>query len=139
MKQASPSNRILRLLFWESTIKCNLSCAHCRRLESDEAVVTDLSTSDARKLIEQLAPEYRDRIFLACIFSELDRKSFKKRFENISKLRKIITVGKTAHEALELAGVDHFEMPHPSGLCRFWNDKEAAAAKIQEMLEWLKN
>ncbi len=55
MKQILQSNQILRLLFWEATIKCNLSCVHCRRLESDEAVVTDLSTSQAKDLIEQLA------------------------------------------------------------------------------------
>lgn len=54
MKQSTASNRSLRLLFWESTIKCNLACAHCRRLESDEAVVTDLSTSQAKTVIEQL-------------------------------------------------------------------------------------
>ena len=55
MKQVLQSNRILKLLFWEATIKCNLACAHCRRLESDEADVTDLSTSQAKGLIEQLA------------------------------------------------------------------------------------
>jgi len=55
VKEALQSNRILRLLFWETTIKCNLSCAHCRRLESDDAVVTDLSTSQGKDLIEQLA------------------------------------------------------------------------------------
>jgi radical SAM protein with 4Fe4S-binding SPASM domain len=42
-------------LFWETTIKCNLTCAHCRRLESDEAACNDLSTDQARNLIEQLA------------------------------------------------------------------------------------
>lgn len=55
MKQALPSNQILRLLFWETTIKCNLSCAHCRRLETDEAASADLSTVQAKDLIEQLA------------------------------------------------------------------------------------
>ena len=55
MKEVLQSNQVLRLLFWETTIKCNLACAHCRRLESDEAVVTDLSTSRGKKLIEQLA------------------------------------------------------------------------------------
>lgn len=55
MKQALRSNQILRLLFWEATIKCNLACAHCRRLESDEAVVTDLSTPQAKELIVQLS------------------------------------------------------------------------------------
>jgi radical SAM protein with 4Fe4S-binding SPASM domain len=49
------SKRILRLLFWESTIRCNLTCAHCRRLESDEAAHKDLSTDQAKELIGQLA------------------------------------------------------------------------------------
>ncbi|MBL7153555.1 MAG: radical SAM protein [Phycisphaerae bacterium] len=55
MKEALRSNRILRLLFWETTIKCNLTCAHCRRIESDEAAVTDLSTEQGMDLIDQLA------------------------------------------------------------------------------------
>lgn len=49
------SKQLLRLLFWESTIRCNLSCAHCRRLESDEAADKDLSTGQAKEVIEQLA------------------------------------------------------------------------------------
>jgi radical SAM protein with 4Fe4S-binding SPASM domain len=49
------SKQVLRLLFWETTIKCNLSCAHCRRLESDESAVKDLTTAQAKDLIEQLA------------------------------------------------------------------------------------
>ncbi len=55
MKEALNKKQILRLLFWESTIKCNLACAHCRRLEDDAAVVTDMSTAQAKDLIEQLA------------------------------------------------------------------------------------
>ncbi|MCK4292964.1 MAG: radical SAM protein [Planctomycetes bacterium] len=55
MKQPPQSNRVLRLLFWETTIKCNLTCAHCRRLESDEAAIRDLSTAQGMALIEQLA------------------------------------------------------------------------------------
>jgi radical SAM protein with 4Fe4S-binding SPASM domain len=43
----------LRLLFWESTARCNLACAHCRRIETDAA--GDLSTAQARSLIDQLA------------------------------------------------------------------------------------
>lgn len=46
---------LLRLLFWETTIKCNLSCAHCRRVESNESVGRDLSTQQGRELIGQLA------------------------------------------------------------------------------------
>ena len=55
MTDPAHSNQVLRLLFWETTIKCNLTCAHCRRLETDEAAVTDLSTSQAKNLIDQLA------------------------------------------------------------------------------------
>jgi radical SAM protein with 4Fe4S-binding SPASM domain len=42
----------LRLLFWESTARCNLACAHCRRIETSAA--GDLSTAQARSLIDQL-------------------------------------------------------------------------------------
>ncbi len=55
MNKTSGPNQILRLLFWETTIKCNLTCAHCRRLESDEAAFKDLSTDQAKNLVEQLA------------------------------------------------------------------------------------
>ena len=55
MKDDLVSNQVLRLLFWESTIRCNLTCAHCRRLESDEAADKDLSTGQAKEVIEQLA------------------------------------------------------------------------------------
>jgi len=54
-KQPSQPNQAMRLLFWESTIKCNLTCAHCRRLESNEAAEKDLSTEMAKGLIEQLS------------------------------------------------------------------------------------
>ncbi|MFH1718946.1 MAG: radical SAM protein [Planctomycetota bacterium] len=55
MKGPSGSMRILRLLFWESTIRCNLTCAHCRRIESDEQAHRDMSTAQAKDLIGQLA------------------------------------------------------------------------------------
>ena len=64
MKQALRQKQILRLLFWEATIKCNLACAHCRRLESDEAVVTDLSKSQGKDLIEQLAQLGRAQLMM---------------------------------------------------------------------------
>ncbi|MGB2862399.1 MAG: radical SAM protein [Sedimentisphaerales bacterium] len=55
MKDNSNSKQILRLLFWESTIRCNLTCAHCRRIESDEQAHRDITTAQAKVLIEQLA------------------------------------------------------------------------------------
>jgi len=61
-----------------------------------------------------------------------------KRFKNLGRNKLLIAVGNDAQMTLQAAGVEHFKMPHPSGLNRFWNDKEAGEAKIQEMLEWLK-
>jgi radical SAM protein with 4Fe4S-binding SPASM domain len=49
------TRQILRLLFWESTIRCNLACAHCRRIESDDTAYLDLSTFNAKNLIDQTA------------------------------------------------------------------------------------
>jgi len=55
MKPPTSPMRILRMLFWETTVRCNLACAHCRRLESNDAGVADLSTSQGETLIDQLA------------------------------------------------------------------------------------
>ena len=55
MKPATSPMRILRMLFWETTVRCNLACAHCRRLEANDAGVADLSTSQGEALIDQLA------------------------------------------------------------------------------------
>ena len=41
-------------MFWETTINCNLNCAHCRRTETNEQAETDLSTSRSKTMIEQL-------------------------------------------------------------------------------------
>jgi len=54
MNESATRPRMLRLLFWESTIQCNLTCAHCRRLEDNETRVTDLDTNQARSMIDQL-------------------------------------------------------------------------------------
>ena len=55
MKLPTAPIRILRMLFWETTVRCNLACAHCRRLESNAAGVADLTTSQGEALIDQLA------------------------------------------------------------------------------------
>jgi heme b synthase len=45
----------LRLLFWESTVGCNLACVHCRRLDvSRELSRLDLSTEQAAAMIRTL-------------------------------------------------------------------------------------
>ncbi|MBE0534728.1 MAG: radical SAM protein [Phycisphaerae bacterium] len=59
-----PGNQMLRLLFWESTIRCNLSCAHCRRIDGDETACKDLTTEQARTMIDQLAEVGRSQPFM---------------------------------------------------------------------------
>ena len=56
--------RKLRLLFWESTIKCNLRCAHCRRVEDDDTVDSDMSTAQAKAMIDQLAQLGKNQDFM---------------------------------------------------------------------------
>lgn len=58
--------------------------------------------------------------------------------QRLSSYNKIIAVGKTAAKALEIAGIDHFPVPHPSGLNRFWNDKDQAAAMIESIREYVR-
>ena len=55
MRKTADPKQMLRLLFWESTIKCNLACAHCRRIDSDETAHQDMSTAQAEDLIGKLA------------------------------------------------------------------------------------
>lgn len=44
-----------RLVFWETTAGCNLRCIHCRRIEvADQLTPFDLSTAEARDLVDQL-------------------------------------------------------------------------------------
>lgn len=45
-----------RLIFWESTVGCNLRCIHCRRVTvADELSQSDLSTREAKGLVGQIA------------------------------------------------------------------------------------
>lgn len=55
MNTSSTQKQMLRLLFWESTIKCNLTCAHCRRIESNDTVDRDMTTEQAKDMIMQLS------------------------------------------------------------------------------------
>ena len=54
----------MRLLFWESTIKCNLTCAHCRRVEGDETAVRDMTTDQAKCMIDQLSDLGKEQGFM---------------------------------------------------------------------------
>ena len=61
------TKQLLRLLFWETTIKCNLTCAHCRRLESNETADKDLDTTEAKNLLEQLSDLGRQQPYMPVI------------------------------------------------------------------------
>ncbi len=46
----------LRMLFWESTSRCNLACVHCRRLETaDQAAENDMSTDQVLAMLDSAA------------------------------------------------------------------------------------
>ena len=44
----------LRLLFWESTIRCNLTCAHCRRLETADTG-QELTSGEFKRILDSAA------------------------------------------------------------------------------------
>ena len=46
----------LRMVFWETTAGCNLSCSHCRRLEvSKKLSKNDLNQAQAEEVVRQIA------------------------------------------------------------------------------------
>ncbi|MFP4053058.1 MAG: radical SAM protein [Phycisphaerae bacterium] len=45
----------LRIVFWESTTRCNLSCVHCRRLEDGSRSPDELTTDEVRSVIDSAA------------------------------------------------------------------------------------
>lgn len=52
---------------------------------------------------------------------------------------RIVALGKTAHKALALLNIEHYEMPHPSGANRQLNDKSFTAEKIKEFATFAAN
>jgi radical SAM protein with 4Fe4S-binding SPASM domain len=50
MNHTDHPSRPLRMLFWESTARCNLTCKHCRRL--DDTDIDDLSTNEFRSVLD---------------------------------------------------------------------------------------
>lgn len=45
----------LRLLFWESTARCNLACRHCRRIDGAEPAAAELTTNEACAVLDSAA------------------------------------------------------------------------------------
>src|SRR3954464_11139048 len=51
----APEAPPLRLVFWETTVGCNLACSHCRRLEVSRPLRRfDLTTDESKQLIRSL-------------------------------------------------------------------------------------
>ncbi|MFO8035648.1 MAG: radical SAM protein [Anaerolineales bacterium] len=55
-----------RLIFWETTAGCNLSCTHCRRITiTDQRTPQDLSTDQSYELIDQITSFARPILILS--------------------------------------------------------------------------
>ena len=55
-----------RLVFWETTAGCNLSCIHCRRMTvADRLVPQDLTTEESVNLVDQIAAFSRPILVLS--------------------------------------------------------------------------
>jgi heme b synthase len=66
MNQKLSKRHQLRLVFWETTIGCNLECIHCRRLKTSETLAeNDLTTSQALKLLENIVEAGRPILILS--------------------------------------------------------------------------
>jgi heme b synthase len=55
MQGASHPVPALRLLFWETTKRCNLNCLHCRAVPQQARDPLELSTSESFTLMDQIA------------------------------------------------------------------------------------
>jgi len=56
ISNAPPEAPPLRLLFWESTWRCNLACKHCRRLATNEQdAKAELTTEQAKRVFDSAA------------------------------------------------------------------------------------
>ena len=52
---------------------------------------------------------------------------------------KVVCLGKTPGKWCKKMGIDHLEVPHPSGINRVWNNTEAEPNVIEELKEYLKS
>ncbi|MFB0552782.1 MAG: radical SAM protein [Phycisphaerae bacterium] len=137
MKEALGSNQILRLLFWETTIKCNLTCAHCRRLESDEAAFKDLTTEQAKDLISQLTELGKKQPMMpVLVFSGGEPLCREDLFELVSQAK---TAGITPALATNgtLVNATVAEQIRDSGIVRIAVSLDGATAEVHDKLRQL--
>jgi len=55
----------LRMVFWELTNACNLKCVHCRACPAEETSPDELSTEEAKRLIDRIASFARPAVVLS--------------------------------------------------------------------------
>ncbi len=60
-------------------------------------------------------------------------------FIDVDEYCKVIALGKNAAKYLKECGIEHHELPHPSGLNRKLNDKEYTAALLERCADFIKN
>ena len=138
MTDTSQTQQMLRLLFWESTIRCNLTCAHCRRVESNETAHRDLSTSQASGLIEQLAELGKGQPMMpVLVFSGGEPLCRKDLFELIGRAG---TAGLTTALATNGTLIDAAaaEQIRNSGVARVSVSLDGATAEVHDRLRQLK-
>jgi len=137
VKNPSPPKQILRLLFWESTIRCNLTCAHCRRIESNEQAHRDLTTAQAEVLIEQLAEVGQDQpIMPILVFSGGEPLCRKDLFTLVKKARSLgITPALATNGTLINTTVA--EQIRKSGIARVSVSLDGATAEVHNKLRQL--
>ena len=137
MKASSQSKQILRLLFWESTIRCNLNCAHCRRIESDEQAHRDLTTAQAKGLIEQLAELGQGQPMMpVLVFSGGEPLCREDLFELVGQARSFgITAALATNGTLIDATIA--EQIRESGIARVSVSLDGATAKVHNKLRRL--
>ncbi len=137
MSRPVSSDQLLRLLFWETTIKCNLTCAHCRRLESDEAAGKDLSTAQAQELIEQLADLGKSQAFMpVLVFSGGEPLCREDLFELVgqAQMAGIIPALATNGTLIDAAAAQHIA---DSGIVRVAVSLDGATAEVHNKLRQL--
>ena len=137
MKDASNSKQILRLLFWESTIKCNLTCAHCRRIESDEQAHRDITTAQAKVLIEQLAELGRNQPMMPIlVFSGGEPLCREDLFELVKHARSLEITAALATNGT-LIDTTVAKQIRESGIARVSVSLDGATAEVHNMLRQL--
>ena len=59
--------------------------------------------------------------------------------ERVDGFDKVIALGGFVSDALDKIGMEHFKLPHPSGLNRQINDSEFVEKELSKCLQWLRN